>query len=98
MVSLRSVISEESLVVITRGGDISSMKLGDSDLQASSRRFMYTHISHVDELITSSLSSRLLVPLKMGYKRLHGVQTIRYSSSLQVSLLYHCIQLAYRSI
>ncbi|KAF8504860.1 IkappaB kinase complex IKAP component [Russula emetica] len=34
VVSLRSVVSEESLVVITRGGDISSMKLGDPDLQA----------------------------------------------------------------
>lgn len=33
VVSLRSVISEESLVVTTRGGDISSMKLGDPDLQ-----------------------------------------------------------------
>lgn len=26
-----------------RGGDISLMKLGDPDLQASSRRFIYTH-------------------------------------------------------
>ena len=41
VVSLKSIISEESLVVIMRGGDISSMKLGDPDLQASSRRLMY---------------------------------------------------------
>jgi elongator complex protein 1 len=32
--SLRSVPGEESLVVITRGGDIASMKLEDPDLQA----------------------------------------------------------------
>ncbi|KAI0278772.1 IKI3 family-domain-containing protein [Russula aff. rugulosa BPL654] len=33
VVSLKSFVSEESLVVIMRGGDISSMKLGDTDLQ-----------------------------------------------------------------
>lgn len=92
VVSLRSVVSEESLVVIMRGGDISSMKLGDPDLQAS-QDASYTRISHIDELISSSLSSRLLAPLKMGYKRPHGLQMIRCSSLLRVSLLYHCIQL-----
>jgi hypothetical protein len=94
VVSLRSVVSEESLVVIMRGGDVSSMKLGDPDVQASSRRLICTRISHVDESITSSLSLRLLAPLKMGYRRLHGVQMIRCSSLLRVSLLYHTIQLA----
>jgi hypothetical protein len=42
VVSLRSIVSEESFVVITRGGDISSTKLGDPDLQASSRCPMST--------------------------------------------------------
>ena len=34
--SFRSVAGEESLVIVTRGGDISSMKLGDPDPQARS--------------------------------------------------------------
>ena len=83
VVSLRSVVGEESLVVVTRGGDISSMKLGDPDQQARSRRHVYIHIKFID----SSLSSILLAPLKMGYKRLHGVQMIRCSSLLRVSLV-----------
>ena len=41
VVSLKSIASEESLVVIMRGGDISSMKLGDPDLQASLCTIIY---------------------------------------------------------
>ena len=76
MVSLRSVVGEESLVVVMRGGDIFSIKPEDLDPQARSKRF----ILHVDILINSSLSLRLLALLKMEYKRLHGVQMIRCSS------------------
>lgn len=88
VVSLRSVVGEESLVVVMRGGDILSMKPEDPDPQARSRRF----ISHVDILINSSFSLRLLAPLKMEYKQLHGAQMIRFSSLLRASLLYCCTQ------
>jgi len=79
--SLRSVAGEESLVVITRGGDISSMKLGNPDPQARSRCLL---IPQIDILIKSSSSSRLLARLRMACKQLHGVRMIRCSSSLQV--------------
>jgi elongator complex protein 1 len=81
VVSLKSVVGEESLVVVMRGGDISSMKLGDPDPQAC------TLISHVDMLIHSSLSLKPLALSKMEYRRPHGVQMIRFSSLLRVSLL-----------
>lgn len=44
--SVRSVAGEESLVVITRGGDISSMKLGNPDPQASSRCLLISQITY----------------------------------------------------
>ena len=44
--SFRAVAGEESLVIITRGGDISSMKLGELDPQARSiPLYDYTHIT-----------------------------------------------------
>ena len=51
VLSLRSVVGEESLVIIMRGGDISSMKLEDSDQQARLSR-PYVHSSHVDQFFT----------------------------------------------
>jgi elongator complex protein 1 len=51
VLSLRSVVGEESLVIIMRGGDISSMKLEDPDPQARLSR-PHVHSSHVDQFFT----------------------------------------------